>query len=209
MPVQDRLHLLLSLLIFLQLSLMKVLQFMFTTNANEVRKRASMFMAYRPSGVTDESKFAPRSIFRVWLHNFPESREHLNDMLMPFAEEIAAEESNRMIRDDGLKVKMKTLTLKDIQGFLEPQCILQIYREHAPFTWAILHTFASLPNKSRKQQKRCREAQHEYEDDEPWEDDPNLPDDEPEKRWEIPKMPEGFSRNPDLVSMTQSALDET
>ena len=43
----------------------------------------------------------------------------------------------------------------------------------------------------------------EPEEDKDWEDDPNLPDDEPDKKWNIPQVPEGFTQNPEMVSIEQ------
>ncbi|PPQ88111.1 hypothetical protein CVT26_015015 [Gymnopilus dilepis] len=185
MTLEDRLHLLLSLLIFLQLSLTKVLEFIFTSKVNEVRTRASIFMAHRPSAATDEAKFAPQVTFRAWQQNFPDSRKYLGKTVAAFAQKIATEESDRVINDPGLKVKMKTLTLKDIQSFLEPEHIMNMYREHAPFTC----------------KKGKKGVQLEPEEDKDWEDDPNLPDDEPDKKWNIPQVPEGFTRNPEMAVM--------
>ena len=39
----------------------------------------------------------------------------MRNMIAPFAQAIVGKESNKMIRDVELKVKMKTLTLKGIQ----------------------------------------------------------------------------------------------
>jgi len=90
-------------------------------------------------------------------------------------------------------------TLKGIQELLQPQKIMDKYQKHAPFTWDVLYTFAASPNKWRKEKAKKNTADDE-DDGEDWEDDPNLPDDEPEKTWDVPQIPEGFSRNPVLVS---------
>jgi len=118
-------------------------------------------------------------------------------MIGPVAHEIVEEESDKMIKDPELKVTMKTLTLKGIQQLLDPQKIMDKYHEHAPFTWDLLYAFATSPNKWRKEKAKKATASNEEDD---WEDDPNLPDDEPEKTWNVPHTPEGFSWNPVLVS---------
>ena len=42
------------------------------------------------------------------------------NMIEPFAQAMVGKESNKMIRDVELKVKMKTLTLTGIQELLQP-----------------------------------------------------------------------------------------
>jgi hypothetical protein len=49
MPLEKRLHLVFSLVIFLQISLAKLLYFAFTSKVEEVRTRSSRFMGYTPS----------------------------------------------------------------------------------------------------------------------------------------------------------------
>jgi len=156
MPMEDKLHMMFSLMIFLRLSLAKVLEFIFTSKICEVRSRTSRFMGYTLSALTEDFKFPPGMIFRAWLENFPESRKYMQDMIKPVVQDIVEAESNKIINDPAIKIKMKTLTLKDIRGLLDPKKIMDRYKEKAPFTWMILHTFASLSNKSRKQKKRSK-----------------------------------------------------
>jgi hypothetical protein len=201
--LERRLQLVFSLLMFLQTSLAQFLEFVFTSEIQEVKTRASRFMGYTPSAKTDDQKFLPGMVFRAWL-SFPGTKRHIHEMIEPVVHDIVKEESDRMIRDSELKVKMKSLTLKGIQDLLQPQRIMDKYREHAPFTWYLLYTFAASPNKWRKEKSK-KMAGHNIDDEEDWEDGPNLPDNEPEKIWtqppeSVPQTPEGYSRNPVLVS---------
>ena len=200
LALENRLHLVFSLIIYLQISLAKFFLFIFTSTVVEVRARTSRFMGYTPTAVTEDTKFPPGMIFRAWLERFPDAQKHLEKVVGPFMQVIAEKESDKMIRDVELKVKMKTLTLKGIQELLQPQQIIDKYRELAPFTWDLLHTFAATPNKFRRRKAQNMSNSPDDGDDD-WEDDPNLADDEPMnlKMWNTTQTPEGFARNPVLV----------
>ena len=58
---------------------------------------------------------------------------HMLNMIEPFAQAMVGKESDKMIRDIELKVKMKTLTLTGIQELLQPHRVMDKYREHATF----------------------------------------------------------------------------
>jgi hypothetical protein len=120
-------------------------------------------------------------------------------MILSCQREIILEESDRLIRDDELQVRLKNLTLKSIRELLQPQKILDKYRELAPCTWDLLFTFTASPNKYRKRKVEVPGDNNEVEGDD-WDDDPNLADDAPEKNWKGIPMPESFARNPMLVS---------
>ena len=130
----------------------------------------------------------------------------MHDLIKPWAYQIVEDESDRLIKARELQVKIKSLTLKDIQQLLQPEMILAKYRELAPFTWYLLHTISASPNKYRKRRGKGTEKTTEGQDDD-WDDDPNFADDEPEKIWsESPSTPEGFRRNPDLVRSSNSKV---
>lgn len=198
---EQRLHLIFSLLLFLQVSISRFLSFIFTCKIDAVRIRTARFMGYTPTASTLDDKFAPRAILRAWYEEFPKVREHLNDIIKPWAYQIVQDESDQLIKASSLHVKIKSLTLKDIQDLLRPETILAKYQELAPFTWQIFHTISASPNKYRKRKGKGNERTTEGQDeDDDWDDDPNFADDEPEKTWtESPPTPEGFQRNPDLV----------
>jgi hypothetical protein len=198
---EQRLHLIFSLVIFLQVSLMRFLSFTFTCKIDAVKTRTARFMGYTPTASSLDEQFAPRAILQTWYDEFPKAQEHLNNIIKPWAYRIAQDESDQLIKASSLQVRIKNLTLKEIQDLLRPETILAKYQELAPFTWQLLHTIAASPNKYRKRKgkgnERTTDGQHEDDD---WDDDPNFADDEPEKTWsESPPTPEGFQRNPDLV----------
>ena len=58
-------------------------------------------------------------------------------------------ESDNIIEDRLLQVKVKDLTIKSIWELLQPQKIVEQYQELAPFMWTVLEKFASSPNKWR------------------------------------------------------------
>ena len=103
-------------------------------------------------------------------------------------------------------MKIKSLTLKEIQDLLRPETILTKYQELAPFTWQLFHTVSASPNKYRKRKGKGKGNERATEDDDDdWDDDPNFADDKPEKTWsESPSTPDGFQRNPDLVCSSDS-----
>jgi len=75
MPLERRLHLVLSLVIFLQISVAKLLYCVFTSTVDEVKTRSSRFMGYTPSARTEDLKFPPGMVFRAWLENLPDAEE--------------------------------------------------------------------------------------------------------------------------------------
>ena len=198
---EQRLHLIFSLIIFLQVSLTRFLSFTFTCKIEAVRVRTAHFMGYTPTASSVDEQFAPRAILRTWYDEFPKAQEHLNNIIKPWAYQIAQDESDQLIKASSLQVRIKNLTLKEIRDLLRPETILAKYQELAPFTWQLLHTITASPNKYRKRKGKSddttTEGQH---DDDDWDDDPNFADDEPEKTWsESLPTPEGFQRNPDIV----------
>ena len=110
MTLENWLHLIFSLVIYLQISVAKFLHFIFTSTIEEVKTWSSRFMGYTPSAAMDDTKFPPGMIFRAWLEKFPDAQKHLEKVVGPFMQVIAEKESDKMIRDVELKVKMKTLT---------------------------------------------------------------------------------------------------
>ena len=192
MPLEQCLEMVFSLLIFLQISIAKHLHFIFTSKIDEVKARSSRFMGFTPTA--KDEKFLPGMVFQVWLKNFPDAQEHMNNIVAPFAQAIVGKESDKMIKDVQLKVKMKTLTLKGIQELLQPQQVIEKYRKHAPFMWKLLYTFAAILNKAQKQMAKKRAAGGTTMDgDDDWDDDPNLGDDKPMKAWGTLQIPEGFT----------------
>ena len=71
-PLEQRLHLIFSLVIFLQVSIAQLLEFIFTSKIKEIKSRVSRFMGYTPSATTEDKKFPPGMVFRAWL-KFPDA----------------------------------------------------------------------------------------------------------------------------------------
>ncbi|KAJ3515060.1 hypothetical protein NLJ89_g1998 [Agrocybe chaxingu] len=194
LPEEKRLQLLFSLLVFLNLSLAKVLRFFFTSEISKVKERAAMFMRHTPSALTPETQFPPFMVFTAWHKHFPTARASLHDFIVrPCAMEMAAEESNKLITCKDLKIKVNDLTVKGVQNLLKPNTIKEIYQDRAPFVWDLLVHFTSLENKYRRRLAKKGDQKEEEED---WDDDPNLAEDEPESKWRLPPNPEGFLRDP-------------
>ncbi|KAJ7891027.1 hypothetical protein B0H13DRAFT_1626074 [Mycena leptocephala] len=73
-------------------------------------------------------------------------------------DEIALQESNTVINDPRLKVKLKDCTLDYIRNVLNPGILPGIYLEDAPYTWGFLSVFTTSPNEYRK--KRARKGEN-------------------------------------------------
>ena len=195
--LEKKLHLVFSLVMFLQISVTQLLKFIFTSEIKEVRARAARFLGHTPTATSQDMEFPPGMVFRAWYENFPKAKVHLHNMIQPCAIEMVLEESDRLIGDKDLQITMKNLTLKSIRTLLQPRFILDKYHQLAPFTWNLLETISASPNRHRKYNAKTNE----FEDDEEvedWDDDPNC-DEEAERKWDL-KTPQGFSRNPVLVS---------
>lgn len=125
-------------------------------------------------------------------------------------EEIALQESDRVINDTRLKVRLADCTLDYIRNALNPGALPGIYLEDAPFTWNYLSVFTTSPNKWRKERARMGnngKPSIPRETDE-WEGPSSGgPDDTAEFAGETDGFWKGmgFSRNPTFVSLSCSA----
>jgi hypothetical protein len=197
---ENKLHLIFSLLVFLEISLAQFLTFTFTSKIEKVKSKASRFMGYTETATNENTRFPPGAIWRMWLENFPKCKSHIYDMIRPVACEIALGESDKIIEDRVLQVKMKDLTITSIRELLQPQKIIEKYQELAPFMWAVLEKFAASPNKWRRRAGNKETAPVGEDEGSDWDDDPNVDDEEtPDSRWKNVKL-EGFARNPTFVS---------
>ncbi|KAJ7789131.1 hypothetical protein B0H14DRAFT_3574840 [Mycena olivaceomarginata] len=146
-------QLLFSLLVFLGTSIREFLLFLFESTVPAVRHRAGIFMGNHP-----HNGFGPTHIYRAWHDRFPKSVLHLNSTLVkPCMDEIALQESDKVISDPRLKVRLKDCTLDHIRSVLNPGILPGIYREDAPYTWDFLSVFTTSPNEYRK--KRARKGE--------------------------------------------------
>ncbi|KAJ7860555.1 hypothetical protein B0H14DRAFT_3445956 [Mycena olivaceomarginata] len=147
---QIQCQLLFSLLLFFGLSIQQFLVFLFESTIPTVRHRAGLFMGNHP-----HHGFAPQRIFKAWHDRFPKSIPHLHSTIIkPCMDEIALQESDKVINDPRLKVRLKDCTLDFIRNILDPGKLPGIYREDAPYTWDFLSIFTTSPNEYRKKQAR-------------------------------------------------------
>ncbi|KAJ7939789.1 hypothetical protein B0H13DRAFT_2497556 [Mycena leptocephala] len=151
---QIQCQLVFSLVLFFGLSVRQFLLFLFESTIPVVRHRAGMFMSNHP-----QNGFAPGHIFKAWHERFPKSIPHLHSTIIkPCMDEIALQESNTVINDPRLKVKLKDCTLDYIRNVLNPGILPGIYLEDAPYTWGFLSVFTTSPNEYRK--KRARKGEN-------------------------------------------------
>ena len=124
LPLEKKLHLVFSLVMFLQMSVMQLLKFIFTSEIKDVRARAARFLGHTPTATSDDMEFPPGMVFRAWHDHFPKAKNQLHKMIEPCAIEMVLEESDKLIGDKELQVTMKDLTLKSIRTLLQPMVIL-------------------------------------------------------------------------------------
>lgn len=200
----EKLHLIFSLLLFLQITVLELLEFIFTSPINTVRRRAGRFMGYYATGSTDRIRFPAGYIYKLWHENFRDSQPHLHQTVSACAHEMVLEESNQIIKNSELQVKTSKLTMKSFDKMLEPEVLVGMYQELAPFTWSLFDTFAASPNKYRKRMAQPTDQEVTVdEEEEELEDDPNVVDEDVASKKGVHhlrgKVP-GFVRNPKLVS---------
>ncbi|KAJ7823899.1 hypothetical protein B0H14DRAFT_3131670 [Mycena olivaceomarginata] len=166
-------------------------------------------MGFHGSESTLETQFAPALIFNLWRDGkrWPKAQKYLREMTIPCAHELALQDSDRVISSPHLRIRLKTLTISQLRELLHPTKLIEIIKELAPFTWGILHTFSTSPNKTRKYRKSDEDVpmpptSTEVEED--WaDDDENIEEGEanppgaPNRQWS--KDYPGFSRNPVFV----------
>ncbi|KAJ7056827.1 hypothetical protein C8F01DRAFT_1087095 [Mycena amicta] len=199
-------------MLFLSVSIRQLIHWLFTTEIPSVKKRISHFMGFFATESTLESQFAPALIFNLWRDGsrWPKAQQHLRKMTIPCAHELALEDSDRIISSPHLRVRLKTLTIHRLRELLHPSKLIEIVQELAPFTWGILHTFSTSPNRARRQRKSEEDVPmptSTEEEEEDWADDPNddgnidegdaSSSDPPHRQWS--EAYQGFSRNPIFV----------
>ena len=63
--IQTKLHLILSLVIFLGVSVQYLLNFIFSMDVKSMRDHASHYMGYTPSAMDDGSQFHPSALYQL------------------------------------------------------------------------------------------------------------------------------------------------
>jgi hypothetical protein len=205
--LETKLHLILSLVIFLSISIRHLLQFIFSSDIRDVKNKASRFLGYTPTATDDNQRFPPATIFGLWHSRWPQARKLLHDMIEPCVHEIVLEESNRVIKDESLQIRIKSLTIKGIRELLQPDALVEKFRKSAPLMFGLMHTFSASPNRYRKQKtaQKSRTAVDAGSEGEDWDDDPNAEEnmlgDEGKSGKDWWKDYDGFSRNPVFVCL--------
>lgn len=176
-------------------------------------------MGFFATETTPEAQFAPAMLFALWRNKtrWPKAQKRLRDMTIPCAHELALQDSDRLISSPLLRIRLKTLTIRELRELLHPAKLIDIIKGLAPFTWGILHTFCASPNRARKQRSEQDEPMppsEPTEEEDDWADDPNAdPDMEsgetdpsaaPGRRWSEDYP--GFSRNPVFVRLFTTLL---
>ncbi|KAJ7435714.1 hypothetical protein B0H11DRAFT_2295371 [Mycena galericulata] len=195
-------------MVFLSISTRQLLHWLFTTDIPCVTRPISHFMGYFATQNSLESQFAPAMVFSLWrdAKRYPKAQKYLREMTIPCAHELALQDSDRIISSPLLRIRLKTLTIRELRDMLHPTRLIEIIQGLAPFTWGLLHTFCASPNASRKRRK-VDEDEPMPSADEDWADDPNDdpnleagdadPGDSAGRGWT--KEYPGFSRNPVFV----------
>ncbi|KAJ7875119.1 hypothetical protein B0H14DRAFT_2343364 [Mycena olivaceomarginata] len=170
-------------------------------------------MGFNESESTPEAQFGPAMLFGLWRDRirWPRAQRHIRTMTVPCAHELALQDSNRLINNPELRIKMKTLTIHNLRTLLHPQKLIQVFKDLAPFMWQILHTFSASPNNHRRRQaaeiavladdlgEDDPMPDVDSEDEEDWADDPNLESGEVDPNSVPSHWPQeyvGFARNP-------------
>ncbi|KAF9066250.1 hypothetical protein BDP27DRAFT_1365785 [Rhodocollybia butyracea] len=148
-PYWKKLHLLFSLMVFLNLSIANFINFLFTSSASSVRQKAGKYLEYHPHGVDETHRFAPAKLWSLW-HENSKARPYLHTIVQGCASEIVLDESDSIISDPSLKVRVKGLTASSIHSLLAPRILYEKYCGLAPFTTGILRTFTASPNRYRR-----------------------------------------------------------
>jgi len=96
--LENRLHLVFSLLVFLEISLAQFFIFVFSSRIKEVKSRADRFMGYTETANDEATCFPPTAIWNAWLEIFPKCKPHIYKMIRAAACEIALAESDNIIK---------------------------------------------------------------------------------------------------------------
>ncbi|KAJ7197457.1 hypothetical protein GGX14DRAFT_574239 [Mycena pura] len=131
-------------------SVREFLVFLFESSIPAVKQRVGIFM-----GNTQTNDFGPERVFKAWHNRFPGSVPHLHSMIVkPCMHEMALKESDQVINNPRLKVRLFDCTLQYIRNILNPGELPTIYSEDALYTWDYLSVFTTSPNRWRKERAR-------------------------------------------------------
>ncbi|KAJ7442921.1 hypothetical protein B0H11DRAFT_1932120 [Mycena galericulata] len=93
---EAKLHLILSLVIYLGVSIRALLVFIFESDIQPLKDRASRFLGYTPSNSDPHIRFPPAHIFSLWVNRCTSSGQwdQIQEMITPVAQGIVLSESN-------------------------------------------------------------------------------------------------------------------
>jgi hypothetical protein len=167
---------------YLSISVRQLIYWIFTTNIPGVSRRASWDSmnpkAHWKHNLVQQCYLGSGAIGSVG-HGHRSTSE-------PCAHELVLQDSNCLINNPELRIKMKTFTIHKLRTLLHPQKLIQVFKDLAPFMWQILHTFCASPNNNRRRQaveiavsvddldEDDPMSDADSEDEEGWADDPNL-----------------------------------
>jgi hypothetical protein len=123
-------------MIFLSITIRQLLYWLFTTEIPCVTKHISHFMGFFATETTLESQFAPAMVFGLWRDGkrWPNAQKYIREMSIPSAHELALQDSNRVISSPLLRIRLKTLTIRELRDVLHPSKLIEVVKGLAPFT---------------------------------------------------------------------------
>lgn len=216
----EKIALVVSLILFLQLPLAPLLLFMFRSDEAKVKQLAGNFLRGRSDATPgDDTHFPAATLYSIWHERFKKCRDKLHKYIIePCTFELVKAESDRGISSPDLKVKLGQLTMKDIREALNPGKLLRKYVDLFPFMNAILLAFCATSNRYRKYNMRGKPRTEDDDDDMPeligieddgLEEDEIIPpgdEDEEWKDWRSDPRWAGFSRCPLHVRSSNTGL---
>ncbi|KAJ7586010.1 hypothetical protein C8J56DRAFT_1052373 [Mycena floridula] len=102
-----------------------------------------------------------------------QTKHYLHEVIQECACEMVLSESDKIISDPTLKIRVKYLTVATIREFRKPAEIAKKYRQAAPFFWKLLGVFCASPNHYRTEKAQSDKKKSADLEDSDWEDDPN------------------------------------
>ena len=154
--LQICLHLVFSLICFLNVTLFQFLKFTFGSDIKQVKGKAYIFMGYNVQrGPLEYNRWPPVLMMHLLSTQWSVvCHKHFKDMIALYTSEIVLHESNSLISDKTLQISLNKVTIESILNILKPETLAVTYQDKAPFTFQILHTFAASPNPYRKKKTK-------------------------------------------------------
>ncbi|KAG8964698.1 hypothetical protein FRC05_003597 [Tulasnella sp. 425] len=143
--ILTRIHLIVSLILYLAMPLKQLLHYLFSTTNHRVSQATGRFISRRDE---QQIPFGPSDLYNLWYTRYPKCCNNLTDLIIkPSIRAIVLAESDSAISDPKLKIKLPDLTVDSVRELLSPSGLEQKYRQHAPFLFDMLEVFAKSPNR--------------------------------------------------------------